>query len=72
VAFADFKNDFAFRCVLDIGPADEQRARLATMDVGELEALRAALKQARAWPRPTDGLPGATGPLAAGEGRLPD
>jgi PD-(D/E)XK nuclease-like transposase len=33
-----------------LAPTDEQRARLDAMDVGELEALRTAIKQTRAWP----------------------
>jgi uncharacterized protein len=50
----------------------EQRARLEAMGVGELEALRAALKQTRRWPSPAAEPREAMGPLAAGKGRLSD
>ncbi|HEU4408902.1 MAG TPA: HEPN domain-containing protein [Polyangiaceae bacterium] len=34
-----------------VAPTDEQRARLEAMGLGELEALRAAIKQTRRWSR---------------------
>jgi flagellar biosynthesis/type III secretory pathway protein FliH len=36
--------------LLGIEPTDERRAQLEAMGVGELEALRAAIKGARGWP----------------------